>query len=334
MSLQKIIFLLIIINTYSIFQINCSEDPSNQANNTASMPDQGQKEDKKSAQDAYYESKIKRNDISNEIEQYKNSLPHDLKEAALKVGTQIATDTIAQGINYGVRWASGEIQEEKEQKAQNKQYEEEGKVLLREKEKIDIELTQSSALSHKAQERLFKIQAIQGKIEITNNMCSRGIFDSDTCNQKNNALYAELEALFKGSETDNNSEKNDNVTPPNNNASTTDKKENQPNNNTNQRDDQNKPKGDGFWKTLARHFMFAAATAGTMADSIADYSVEYITGHDLFKDTFVNKYKKAINRTVVAVTLYAILHKSYSLYKAYQAERNATEDDIFEDDED
>lgn len=98
--------------------------------------------------------------------------------------------------------------------------------------------------------------------------------------------------------------------------------------------DKEEPKGDGFWKTLATHFMLAAATAGTMTDSIADYSVEYITGHDLFKDTFVNKYKKVINRTVVAVTLYAILHKSYSLYKKYQAERNATEDDIFADDED
>jgi hypothetical protein len=79
--------------------------------------------------------------------------------------------------------------------------------------------------------------------------------------------------------------------------------------------------------------ILAATAAGEVADSLADYSFKYITSLDCFKDTFIDKHHIAINRALVAVTLYAITYKSYSLYKAYRAERNITEEDIFGDDD-
>jgi len=92
------------------------------------------------------------------------------------------------------------------------------------------------------------------------------------------------------------------------------------------------PKKDGFLTYLATYCVLGATTAAAMADSIADYSFGCATSLDCFKDTFIGNHQKAINRVLVAATAYAIAYKSYSLYKAYQAEKNLTDEDIFNDD--
>ena len=92
------------------------------------------------------------------------------------------------------------------------------------------------------------------------------------------------------------------------------------------------PKKDGFFSYLATYCVLGATTAATMADEIADYSFGCITSLDCFKGTFISNHQKAINRVLVAVTAYALAYKSYSLYKAYQAERNLTDEDVFNDD--
>lgn len=92
------------------------------------------------------------------------------------------------------------------------------------------------------------------------------------------------------------------------------------------------PKKDTFLTHLATYCVLGATTAATMADTIADYSFGCVTSLDCFKDTFISNHQKAINRVLVATTAYALAYKTYSLYKAYQAERNLTEEDLFNDD--
>jgi len=92
------------------------------------------------------------------------------------------------------------------------------------------------------------------------------------------------------------------------------------------------PKKDTFFSYLATYCILGATTVATMTDSIADYSFGCVTSLDCFKDGFIGKHQKAINRVFVAATAYALAYKSYSLYKAYQAEKNLTDEDVFNDD--
>jgi len=92
------------------------------------------------------------------------------------------------------------------------------------------------------------------------------------------------------------------------------------------------PKQDSFFTSLATYCVLGATAAGTAADAIAEYSFKNITDLDCFKDTFISNHSLGINRALVAVTATIIAYKSYSFYKAYQAERNFREEDIFNDD--
>jgi len=96
--------------------------------------------------------------------------------------------------------------------------------------------------------------------------------------------------------------------------------------------DETKPEKKGLIKSLTPHIALAAATTAGFLDTIADYSLTPLTSLDCFKDTFVDKHATKINRTLIAATLFTIVYKSYHLYKAYRADKNITEDDIFGDD--
>lgn len=91
-------------------------------------------------------------------------------------------------------------------------------------------------------------------------------------------------------------------------------------------------KEDGFFKAMATYCVLAATTAATTTDTIAEYSFKNITDLDCFKGTFINKHHVIINRTLIFAILTAATYKGYSLYKAYQAERNFNDEDIFNDD--
>ena len=326
MFLQKNIFLLI-ISMCLFTQLHTSQNPQQQ---NQQPDDQQQNQPKPTWQDKFHESQIKRNDLLNKLDEEKNSISHETASAGVQVLAKVAGDQIGNGINYGIRWLSGDLAEEQQLLEQKKQYDKEIQALNVEQGKKQIEHLNSQTTTQKTQDKQLNGQLIREKIEVLTSMCNRGVFDNEKCTRESKELWDQLEALY--GKKDNNTTEN-NTTPSNNNSSESSNNDPKSNNNQNQKNDQNKPKEEGFFKTLAGYSLFVATAAGTMADSIADYSFEYVTGLEQLKDTFIGKYKKGINRALVAVTLYAILHKSYSLYKAYQAEKNATEDDIFNDDD-
>ncbi|HLW73397.1 MAG TPA: hypothetical protein VKR54_05100 [Candidatus Babeliales bacterium] len=97
-------------------------------------------------------------------------------------------------------------------------------------------------------------------------------------------------------------------------------------------EDKDKQKKDSFMSSLLTYYSLTTAAAAAAADNLAYYSFKNITDLECFKDSFIDKHSTAINRALVAVTLTALAYKTYSLYKAYKAEKNAQDEDIFNDD--